>query len=172
MKTITCIVALVAIAFVLVGCVDEVNPVQTVPGSAETPIPLGKADVFNYNITIPWTMGPLTVPCTGDVVSLSGEMHYAFHSVTDGNSGFHAHIHYNPEGMTGTSANGVAYHAVGHTQREVNVKIGQTITFVQRTHLVAAAPGNDLIVSNFNHLTINANGEVIVNTTKAEIECK
>jgi hypothetical protein len=162
---------MVSLGFVLVGCTDNANPVQSVPNANQGPSILGKAEAVTTNTTIQWAES-FDIPCTGDVLNITGEVHFLVHSVTDGNGGFHTKWQGNPQNVVGISSNGVTYRAVGATKEEMNMKVGSTYTFVNRYLMVAAGPSNNLVGKETFRTTVNANGVVSVEWMKSEVECQ
>jgi hypothetical protein len=103
------------------------------------------------------------VPCAngglGELVALSGQLHDVFHLTLDGRGGFHVKTHSNPQGVSGVGlTTGTRYRGTGVTQERFNVKIGERNTFINNFRIVGRGPGNNFLVHENVHLTINANG--------------
>jgi hypothetical protein len=128
------------------------------------------------NDKIPYTASVL-VPCAaggaGEVVDLSGTLHVLFCTTLDGNGGFHTKYHFQPQGVSGTGqTTGDKYQATGVTQREFNGKVGSEFTFVNNFRIIGQGPGNNFLVHQLVHVTVNANGEVTAFVDNSSIECK
>jgi hypothetical protein len=103
------------------------------------------------------------VPCAngglGELVALSGQLHDVFHLTLDGRGGFHVKTHNNPQGVSGVGlTTGTKYQGTGVTQERLNLKIGERSTFINNFRIVGQGPGNNFLVHENVHVTINANG--------------
>ena len=141
-------------------------PVVTMPVRAEV----------ETNETIHWEKRQW-ISCAmdgaGEWVLLSGDMHVVYSTTLDGRGGFHARVHYNPQGITGTGEeSGDKYHAVGVTRRNTNGKVGETYTFVNNYKIIGQGKGNNFLVHYTIHHTVNANGEVNSEVTDTWVKCK
>lgn len=118
------------------------------------------------------------VPCAnngvGEVISGTIELHVLITSRLNGNnvSGFY---HYQPAGgnLVG-SVTGDTYQATGVTQSSFHGSLQNglyTTTFINNFRLIGQGPGNNYLVHETAHLTLNANGDVTVNHDLFTIEC-
>lgn len=127
------------------------------------------------NIKVP-TNFVVNIPCSGDVVVGSGNLHILATATADGNGGFHIKTHSQPQGVSGTVTAGpnigVKYQGVGVTQDQTNLKVGSTFTFINRFDWIGQGTAPNLRVHNTVHLTVNANGVVTANVVKTEVTCK
>jgi hypothetical protein len=128
------------------------------------------------NIRIPDTLS-VFVPCAdggaGEVVDLSGNLHVLLRTTLDGNGGFHTKYHFQPQGISGTGqTTGDKYQATGVTQEQFNGKVGQEFTYVNNFRIIGQGPGNNFLVHQLIHITVNANGEVTASVDNFSIECK
>ena len=117
------------------------------------------------------------IPCAmngeGEWVFLSGYLHIVYSTTLDGNDGFHARVHYNPQGITGIGElSGDRYHSVGETRRVTNGKVGKTHTYVNNYKIIGQGRGNNFLVHDTIHYTVNANGEVTSEVANSRIECR
>jgi hypothetical protein len=109
----------------------------------------------------------------GESVYLSGYLHIVFSTTVDGNGGFHTRIHHNPQGITGVGElSGDKYQAVGQTRTVTNGRVGETYTFVNNYKIIGQGRGNNFLVHDTIHYTVNANGEVTSELANTSVECR
>lgn len=135
-----------------------------------------KATTFNDNVKIPIEIF-VFVPCAaggaGEFVSLSGSLHVLFVTTIDSRGGFHSKFHNQPQGITGTGfTTGAKYQGTGVTQGTFNGKVGFENTFVNNFKIVGQGPGNNFMIHENFHVTVNANGEVTASVDNFSVKCK
>jgi hypothetical protein len=146
-------------------------------GTAALMMPaLAKAETVTTNVKYPvvWTEW---VPCAmggaGESIVLYGVMHEVYHTTLDGNGGFHAKMHTQPQRLSGTGlTSGDKYQGTGVTQDSFNGKVGETYTFVNNYRMIGQGPGNNLLIHVTSHYTVNANGDVTAEVDNIRIDCK
>jgi len=121
----------------------------------------------------------VSIPCAnagaGETIQLSGSLHIVFHTTVNGNN-FVSKSHYQPQGISGVSElTGEKYQATGGTQEVfsgsfVNGKFADTYT--NNFRIVGQGTGNNYLVHETFHLTVNANGTVSTTFDKLSIDCK
>jgi len=116
------------------------------------------------------------VPCAnggaGEDVALSGNLHDLFHITVNGNS-LHVKAHDQPQGISGTGlVTGDKYQATGVTQDEFNTSFGMEETFINNFRIIGQGPGNNFLVHENFHITINANGTVTAFHDNFTVDCK
>ena len=116
------------------------------------------------------------VPCAnggaGEDVALSGNLHDLFHITVNGNS-LHVKTHDQPQGISGTGlVTGDKYQATGVTQDEFNTSFGMEETFINNFRIIGQGPGNNFLVHENFHITINANGTVTASHDNFTVDCK
>lgn len=144
-----------------------------------TPTAFAKASTFTQNLQIPFFTIAF-VPCAqdgaGEFVLLSGDLHDLVHVTTDSTGGTHVKLHDNPQGITGVGlTSGDVYHGTGVTQSEQNTAASGfplELTFVNNFRVIGPGPGNNLLVHENTHVTINANGVVTADVDNVSIECR
>lgn len=119
------------------------------------------------------------IPCAadgaGEVVDLSGPLHTLVTFTINGNnvSGFY---HFQPQGISGTGeTTGDKYQATGVTQESFKTSLqnGQAnLTYVNNFRIIGQGPGNNYLVHETMHITINADGNVTVTHDNFSVECK
>jgi hypothetical protein len=129
------------------------------------------------NESIDLTGFSVFVPCAdggnGELVVFEGNLHVLTAVTFDRRGGVHVKTHNQPQGLTGVGqTTGDQYQATGVTQDEFNAKVGQTYTFVNNFRIIGQATGNNFLVHETYHLTINANGTVTAVHDNFTIDCK
>jgi len=145
-------------------------------GTIGTTPALAKATVFTDNVQIPIDL-PVFVPCAaggaGEDVFLSGPLHVLIRITIDNLGGFHATFHFQPQGISGTGlTTGDKYQATGETLETFNGKVGFEDTFVNNFKIIGQGPGNNFLVHENFHFTVNANGQVTAFVDNFSFECK
>lgn len=133
------------------------------------------ASSFTVNTVFPIDL-IVFVPCAnggaGEDVALSGNLHDLFHITVNGNS-LHVKTHDQPQGISGTGlVTGDKYQATGVTQDEFNTSFGMEETFINNFRIIGQGPGNNFLVHENFHITINANGTVTASHDNFTIDCK
>lgn len=145
-------------------------------GTSATP----QATVTMTNVSIPIDL-VVFVPCAdngmGEFVDLSGDLHILIH-VTISNSGrVTVKQHTQPQGISGIGqSTGDRYRGTGVTQSTqtfdgIDGFPFQT-TLVNNFRIIGQGPGNNFLVHENSHITINANGEVTAEVDNLSVDCK
>jgi len=145
-----------------------------VVGTAPT---LAKAITVTTNLSVPIEPFFVFVPCanggSGEVISLTGPLHILIRVTIDDVGGFHDKFHFQPQGVSGTGlTTGDKYQGTGVTQGQSNGKVGFETTFVNNFRMIGQGPGNNFLVHNTFHFTVNANGTMTAFVDNFSIECK
>ncbi len=115
------------------------------------------------------------VPCAGELVLLSGNLHVLITLTIDANGGVHTKAHFQPQGASGTGlTTGDTYRAVGVTQQTLNINSGGlplTFTAVNNFRLIGPGTDNNLQVHQVTHVTINENGVVSSLVIQNNVTC-
>ena len=107
---------------------------------------------------------PLDMPCalggSGEVVFLTGNVHAVFSVTSDLSGGLHIQTVFNHAGVSGIGlTSGAKYQATGTNRFQSSANgIGSEFTFTGSFLLTAPGPGNNLLIKELVHMTINANG--------------
>lgn len=119
------------------------------------------------------------VPCAnggaGELVELNGPLHILTTFNINGNN-VRGKSHFQPQGISGFGLDtGDKYQATGATQDHFkgsfdNGQFNQT--FVNNFRIIGQGPGNNFLVHENFHLTINANGEVTTVHDNFSVDCK
>lgn len=123
--------------------------------------------------TVEKTPFDLTFEACGESISLSGTLLTIIHEQPLANGGSLFTIHFQPQGLSGTSSSGVPYHGTGLT-RETDVVApsgGFTATFVNRFHIVGTRDSPTYYVKGTAHVTVTPAGTVTVDFGNFSEEC-
>ena len=140
-------------------------------------VPDARAAV-DENVSLPVEI-VLEIPCAnggaGEVVTLTGDLHILMSYVINGNV-VRGRFHDQPQGISGYgSITGDRYQATGVTQGQFKSSLqnGQAlISFVNNFRIIGQGPGNNFLVHENLHLTINANGDVTTAVDLVGADCK
>jgi hypothetical protein len=119
------------------------------------------------------------IPCAasgaGEIVDLSGPLHTLISFTINGNN-VSGYSHFQPQGISGTGeTTGTKYQATGVTQESFKSSLqnGQAnFTYVNNFRIIGQGPGNNYLVHETMHMTINANGTATVFHDNFSIDCK
>ena len=130
-------------------------------------------DMSDINLTV-------FVPCAaggaGEIVDLSGPLHILITFTINGNN-VSGTAHFQPQGIVGTGeTTGDKYQATGVTKDtsfKFSFQNGQAQqTFINNFRIIGTGPGNNFLVHEEAHITINANGAVTLVHDNLSIACK
>ena len=129
-------------------------------------------DTTNVNLTI-------FVPCAaggaGELVDLSGAFHTLIALTVNGNN-ISGYFHFQPQGISGTGeTTGDHYEGTGVTEETFrnSLQNGQAnSTFVNNFRIIGQGPGNNYLVHETLHVSVNAEGTVTVTHDNFSIDCK
>ena len=135
-----------------------------------------KATTFTSNFRVPSDF-ILFVPCAahgaGEIVTFTGYFHFLTVTVIDDQGGFHSKFTNQPQGLSGTGlTTGDKYQATGQTQGTFNGKVGFETTFIDNVRIVGQGPGNNFLIHETFHMTVNPDGTVTAFVDHVSIECK
>ena len=117
------------------------------------------------------------VPCArggaGEFVELTGTLHILFVTTIDDNGGVHTKFHFQPQGISGTGfITGDKYQGTGVTQGSFNGRVGFETTFVNNFKMIGQGPGNNFLIHENFHVTVDPNGEVTASVDNFSVKCK
>src|ERR1700746_31921 len=109
------------------------------------------------------------VPCAaggaGEIVDLFGPLHTLISFTINGNN-VSGYFHFQPQGISGVGeTTGAKYQATGVTEQSFKSSLqnGQAnLTFVNNFRIIGQGPGNNFLVHETLHFTINADGALTV----------
>ena|SRR5215469_5349732 len=118
------------------------------------------------------------VPCAnggvGELVDLSGNLNDLVHFSLDNSGGLHVTLHNNPQGVVGAGeTTGAKYQGTGVTEEHFNFSSGLPFTFtsVNNFRIIGQGPGNNSVVHENTHITINANGTITASVDNFKATC-
>ena len=117
------------------------------------------------------------VPCArggaGEFVELTGTLHILFVTTIDDKGGVHTKFHFQPQGISGTGfITGDKYQGTGVTQGSFNGRVGFETTFVNNFKIIGQGPGNNFLIHENFHVTVDKNGEVTASVDNFSVKCK
>jgi hypothetical protein len=130
---------------------------------------------FTVNIRFPVQIG-VFVPCAnggaGEGVILTGILHEQFHVTEFADGTFFLKIHDQPQNIKGVGdATGAIYMATGVTQSRFK-STGRQTTFINNFRIIGQGRGNNFLVQQLMHVTVNANGQITAEFDGARVDCK
>jgi hypothetical protein len=125
------------------------------------------------NVAIPFEQ-VIDIPCFGEDVLLTGFLHVLVTETADAKDGLHTTIHFQPMGAVGTGlTTGDVYRATGITRNAVSgLEVPFYATFVNNFRIIGPGKGNNLLVHEVFHMTVNPLGEVTAFVVLVDAECK
>ena len=134
------------------------------------------ADSFTVSQNFPIDI-VVFVPCAnggaGEEVELTGNLHDLFHVTFTPSGGFRLSVVDNPQGISGTGfTTGAKYQGTGITRDNFGGRVGSEETFVNNFRIIGQGPGNNFLVHENLHITVNANGTLTVFRDNFSVECK
>ena len=109
----------------------------------------------------------------GEEVHLTGYLHVTFSQTFDNAGGVHVKMHANPQGISGIGqTTGDQYRGTGVSQDQFNAKVGEEYTFINNFNIIGQGPGNNALVHENFHITIDANGNLTADFDNSHSECR
>jgi hypothetical protein len=118
------------------------------------------------------------VPCAnggaGEDVLLTGFLHVLITETADANGSLHTTGLFQPMGAAGTGlTTGDVYRATGVTRETVNgLEVPFEGTFVNNFRIIGPGKGNNILIHEVSHVTVNALEEVTVLFEQVSAECR
>lgn len=127
------------------------------------------------NVIIPINIS-VFVPCAdggaGEFVDLYGNLHLLFHITIDPAGGVNVKTHAQPQGISGTGlTTGDKYQGTGVTQDRFHTNVVDNFTFVNNFKIIGQGPGNNFLVHQNVHITVNANGDLTADVDNFSVRC-
>jgi hypothetical protein len=108
-------------------------------------------------------------------VTLTGDLHVLIHETIDSSGGYHFDAHFQPQGISGIGAtSGAKYQGTGETSFRFNVPGPPPFeqSFVNNFKIIGQGPGNNFLIHENMHITVNANGDLTVFQDNFSADCK
>jgi len=167
---------LVILIGALAGCSSAPTASSSIESSAPGSAPAARAVAFTVSQKIQIDF-QVFVDCAnggaGELVDFSGILHDLFHVTLNGNQTV-LKFHDQPEGLFGVGEiTGDKYKATGVTQETTRIGVvGVTDNFINNFKLIGQGPGNNLLIHENIHVTINGNGTLTATHDHFTAECK
>jgi hypothetical protein len=158
---------------ILLGACDKVSD----PVAPAVDPPGFRASQFTDNSVFPLDRY-VYVSCAdgglGEFVHLTGNLHGLFHVTVSTSGTFMIKGQFQPQGVSGTGeTTGTKYQATGVTQDMSHFgHIGQVFTHINNFRIIGQGPGNNFLVHEVFHITVNANGTVTSLVDGVTADCK
>jgi hypothetical protein len=109
----------------------------------------------------------------GELVNFSGIINDVFHVTMKGDK-FILKFHDQPQGIVGIGeTTGARYQATGVTQETTTSgTVGITDSFVNNFKIIGPGPGNNFLIHENIHVTVNANNTVTASHDQFTVDCK
>jgi hypothetical protein len=133
-------------------------------------IPVATARATTTVETMPFE---ITLTACGETISLSGTSLVVFTVQELNDGGFVVTTHENPQGVSGLSSSGIAYHGTG-IRRHTSVFIPSgvfTTTFVSRFHIVGTMGAPTFYIQATSHVTVTPNGDLTALVDNVSLDC-
>jgi hypothetical protein len=115
----------------------------------------------------------VNIPCTGDTVELTGDLHEVFTVTINSSGGYHVKDQFNPQGLSGVDLmTGAKYQGTGVTNNEFNANVGVQQLFINNFRIIGQGQAANYLVHENEHLTVDANGNVTSFHDNFSVECK
>lgn len=109
----------------------------------------------------------------GEFVELTGNLHDLFSVTLDSGGGVHVSLLDNPQGVSGYGMiTGAKYQATGETRDGFNSVVGFEETYVNNFKIIGQGPGNNFLIHENFHITVNPDGTVTSYHDNYSVECK
>jgi hypothetical protein len=130
------------------------------------------------NMSFPVTISffiPCAVGGAGEVVTLNGNLHVLISTTVNANH-ISSDMHFQPQGISGVgSVSGDKYQATSITRFSFEADVAGfpfNTTSVNNFKIIGQQSGNNFLVHENFHLTVNADGTVTANIDNFSVECK
>jgi len=119
------------------------------------------------------------VPCAlggvGEIIDISGPLHTLISITINGNN-VSGYFHFQPQGISGTGeTTGAKYDGTGVTEQSFKSSLQNgkaNLTYVNNFRIIGQGAGNNYLVHETMHITINADGTLTVFHDNFSIDCK
>lgn len=149
-------------------CLVAVLSILVVPANAA--VQVNDTTDISLSVFIPCAAGG-----AGETVDLSGPLHTLISFTINGNN-VNGYFHFQPQGISGIGeSTGAKYQATGVTLESFknSLQNGQAnLTFVNNFRIIGQGPGNNYLVHETMHVTINADGTATVFHDNFSVDCK
>jgi hypothetical protein len=159
-------------ALLLAGCDSP-----SAPSTATAASPPGlAATAFTDNASLPIDQ-LVFISCAnggaGEFVTVSGSLHVLFHLTFNDSEHITVTSQFNPQGVSGIGEiTGRKYQGTGMTREITTARVGFETTTINNFRIIGQGPGNNFLVHENLHFTINANGTLTASVDNLSVDCK
>jgi hypothetical protein len=110
----------------------------------------------------------------GELVLVTGELHVVVHQSTSESGNTTAKVHFQPQGLAGAGVtSGDRFQATGVTQQTTTVSGNPpwNTTYVNNFRFIGQGPGNNYMVHQTYHVTVNPDGTVTALVDHLSVTC-
>jgi hypothetical protein len=119
-----------------------------------------QATTVTTNLEFPLDNLQQTNPCTGELITFSGSAHLVIHATSTPSGNFNNVVHQNFQDVAGLGADsGATFHFQFPDTLQFTSAAGAETTLALNLRIVGPGPGNNFMVREVSHVTINANGQ-------------
>jgi hypothetical protein len=117
--------------------------------------------------------GAVIESCSGENISLSGELLLITHVREDSSGGLHAQVTFVPREVLGVSASGTRYRQVVNQVQRFNLSGQGTLTgtFTTEFMLISEGGTDNLLERATTHVTITPDGDVTADVNNVSFKC-
>jgi hypothetical protein len=131
-----------------------------------------RATVTDTNDMIPFEFD-VDVPCTGDVVHVTGKLHFTVHTVETSSGYFQVHFSSSLTGSGVGDVTGNTYHVtLKNSEVRNDVPAGFEDSFIANNHVISEGSAPNLDAHSTIHFTLNANGVVTAQVSNLTFSCE
>ena len=165
------IASLLAATVALAACAESaVAPVTETPAFAATTETSSTIEPLDLIVFVDCAANG-----AGEDVVLRGKLHVLLHTTVSDNGIVHLRSHFQPQALAGIGATtGDRYRGVGVTQDNLTVHpdgFPVSFSFINNFRMIGQGRGNNFQIHENTHVTINANGDFVVDRTNLKITC-
>jgi hypothetical protein len=131
-----------------------------------------QATTTTTNIEFPLDV-TLDNPCTGEPIAFSGRGHLVIRTTATPSGVFTTTVHSNLQDVSGVGAvSGATFHFQAAGTTTITAAPAQETTIVNDFRVIGPGPGNNFLVHNTTHLTIDANGVATATVDNTFATCR
>ena len=141
--------------------------------AALTASAFANATTTTINTVVPFS-SVFPNPCTGEDVTLTGNLHVLVHMTENAAGGSEAKVHSQPQGVTGVGTSGTEYQGTGVTQAQTTDNPGPQFetTFINNFRIISHGTSSNFTVHDTVHLTFNNNGDLTATVSNGSADCQ
>jgi hypothetical protein len=163
-----------AVIGLLAACAQD--PTAPAAPTSEVAGPSQAAVALTDNTIVPIDL-LVNIPCAnggaGEDVLLSGTLHILTHITLSSGGTLLIKTQFQPQGISGIgTVTGAKYQGTGVTQDHLHLAFGENYTMVNNFRMIGQGPGNNFLVHETFHYTVDANGFLTTVHDNFTADCK